>query len=88
MVQEFIGGCSPKYSSDGEDGKKTYKTLTVKIHQEDKIKQSALSSPSWADPWGGGGRGSGLPLKNRKNIGFLSNTSPDRLKNHKLPSRA
>ena len=34
---------------------------------------------------GGGGedRGSGPPLKNHKNIGFLSNTGPDPLKNHK-----
>ena len=27
-----------------------------------------------------GGRGSGLPLKNNKNIGFSSNTGPDPLK--------
>ena len=33
---------------------------------------------------GGGGGGSGLdPLENYKNIGFLSNTGPDTLKNHK-----
>ena len=33
----------------------------------------------------GGGRGSGpLPLKNHKDIGFLSNTGPDPLKNHRL----
>ena len=31
----------------------------------------------------GGDRGSGPPLKNHKNIGFLSNTDPDPLKNHK-----
>ena len=31
---------------------------------------------------GGGGRGSGPPLKNHKNIGFLSNSGPDPLKNH------
>ena len=31
----------------------------------------------------GGGRGSGPPpLKNHKNIGFLSNTVPDPLENH------
>ena len=37
-----------------------------------------------ADPeGGGGGRGSPPPpLKNRKNIGFLSNSGPDSLKNH------
>ena len=34
-----------------------------------------------ADPEGG--RGSGPTLKNHKNIGFISNTGPDPLKNHK-----
>ena len=33
--------------------------------------------------WGGGDRGSGLSLKNHKNIGVQSNTGPDPLKNHK-----
>ena len=37
---------------------------------------------------GGGGRGSGPPLKNHKNIGFLSNTGPDPLKNHKATKPA
>ena len=39
-----------------------------------------------ADPkrWGGD-RGSGPPSENHKNIGFLSNTGPDPLKNHKAP---
>ena len=35
---------------------------------------------------GGGGRETATPtppLKNHKNIGFLSNTGPDPLKNHK-----
>ena len=32
---------------------------------------------------GGGGQGVRTPLKNHKNIGFLSNTGPDPLKNHK-----
>ena len=31
----------------------------------------------------GGDRGSGPPLKNHKNKGFLDNTGPDPLKNHK-----
>ena len=31
----------------------------------------------------GGGQGVRTPLKNYKNIGFLSNTGPDPLKNHK-----
>ena len=33
-----------------------------------------------------GGQGVRRQLKNQKNIGFLSNTGPDPLKNHKLPS--
>ena len=37
---------------------------------------------------GGGGRGSGSPLENHKNIGFLSNTCPDPLKNHKATKPA
>ena len=36
----------------------------------------------------GGDRGSGPPLKNHKNIGFLSNTNPDPLKNHKAAKLA
>ena len=32
---------------------------------------------------GGGGRWSERLLKNHKNIGFLSNTGPDPMKNHK-----
>ena len=32
---------------------------------------------------GGGGTGGLDPPENHKNIGFLSNTSPDPLKNHK-----
>ena len=43
---------------------------------------------SWADPEGGGGGGGWTggrdpPLENHKNIGFLSNTGLDPLKNHK-----
>ena len=35
---------------------------------------------TWADPEGGGGKGlDPPPLKNHKNIGFLSNTGPDPL---------
>ena len=36
----------------------------------------------------GGGHGVRTPLKNHKNIGFLSNTSPDPLKNHKATKPA
>ena len=36
---------------------------------------------------GGGGAGGPDPLKNHKNIGFLSNTGPDPLKITKLPSQ-
>ena len=40
--------------------------------------------PSCADPEvGTGGSGPPPPLKNHKNIGFLSNTDPSPLKNHK-----
>ena len=35
-----------------------------------------------------GDRGSGPPLKNHKNIGFLINTGPDSLKNHKATKPA
>ena len=37
---------------------------------------------------GGGDRGSGNPLENHKNIGFLSNAGPDPLKNHKATKPA
>ena len=37
---------------------------------------------------GGGGGGGSDPLKNHKNIGFLSNTGPDPLKNHKATKPA
>ena len=37
---------------------------------------------------GGGGGGGGGGLKNHKNIGFLSNTGPDPLKNHKATKPA
>ena len=37
---------------------------------------------------GGGGGGRSRPLKNHKNIGFLSNTGPDPLKNHKATKPA
>ena len=35
-----------------------------------------------------GGRGSGPPLENHKAIGFLSNTGPDPIKNHKATKPA
>ena len=42
-----------------------------------------------ADPEGrGGGRGSRPPLKIHKNKGFLSNTGPDHLENHKATKPA
>ena len=37
---------------------------------------------------GGGGQGVRTPLKNHKNIGFLSNTGPDPLKNDKATKPA
>ena len=42
---------------------------------------------AWADPEGGGDRGSRSPLKNHKHLGFLSNTGLDPLKITKLPSQ-
>ena len=39
-----------------------------------------------ADSDGAGGPGP-APCKKYKNIGFLSNTSPDPVKTHKLPSQ-
>ena len=36
----------------------------------------------------GGGGGSGPPLENYKNIGLLSNTGPDPLKNYKATKPA
>ena len=41
---------------------------------------------AWADPEVG--PGVRTPLKNHKNIGFLSNTDPDPLKNHKATKPA
>ena len=46
------------------------------------------SSSSWANLEGGGDRGSGPSLKNHRNIGFLSNTGPDPLINHKATKTA
>ena len=46
---------------------------------------------TWSDPvcvCVGGGHGVRIPLKNHKNIGFLSNTGPDPLKNHKATKPA
>ena len=43
----------------------------------------------WADPEGGQGvRTPPSPLRNKKDMGFLSNTSPDPLKNHKATKPA
>ena len=43
---------------------------------------------SCADPEGGQGVRTPPPLKNHKNIGFLSNTGPGPLKNHKATKTA
>ena len=43
----------------------------------------SINNTSMRGSRGGGGMGFGPPLKNHKNIGFLSNTGPDPLKNHK-----
>ena len=49
------------------------------------IKQNGRIPCTYAE---GGDRGSGSPLKNHKNIGFLCNTGPDPLKNHKATKPA
>ena len=59
-------------------------------NKRDKIsinwqKPSAAPS-SFADPEGSGGQGVRTSLENYKNIGFLSNTGPDPLKNHSYQS--
>ena len=41
---------------------------------------------AWADPEGG--TGDRTPSENHKNIGFLINTGPDSLKNHKATKPA
>ena len=46
-----------------------------------------IADVSCADP-DGGGQGIRTPLKNHKNIGFLSSTGPDPLKNHKAAKPA
>ena len=43
---------------------------------------------SWADPEGRGGAGGPDPPLKNHNIGFLSNTRPDLLKNHKATKPA
>ena len=46
------------------------------------------SRGGWGGGGGGGGQGSRPSLKNHKNIGFLSNTGPDPLKNYKATKPA
>ena len=46
------------------------------------------SLESMCESRGGGGTGGLDPLKNHKNIGFLSYTGPDPLKNHKATKPA
>ena len=52
------------------------------------MSSQSSSTISWADPEGGQGVRTPPPLKNHKNIGFLSNTGPDPLKNHKATKPA
>ena len=59
----------------------------VKVHVYRIVEPSQLASTNyaWVDPEGD--RGSGpAPCKNRKTLGFLSNTGPDPLKITKLQS--
>ena len=62
------------------------KKFKEKARQYVFIFQSAWWLSACADPEGGD-RGSGSPLENYKNIGFLSNTGPDPLKITKLPNQ-
>ena len=48
----------------------------------------ACVSVTKADPEGGQGVRTPLPEKSQKNIGFLSNTGPNPLKNHKATKPA
>ena len=58
-----------------------------------KILWQNFNIPTCADPecgggGGGGDRESGAPLENHQAIGFLNNTGPDPLKNHKATKPA
>ena len=59
---------------------KTISGITSSLYDDD-------CGTSWVDP-DGEGTGVWTPLKNHKNIGFLSNTGPDPLKNHKAAKPA
>ena len=67
-----------------------YKDKTT--NPTDTRDRTISSSISCADPEGGGGGWQGVqtppPQKNYKNIGFLSDTGPDPLKNHKATKLA
>ena len=60
--------------------------------KEDQISRldtiTYVQTGSRADPDGGQGSDPPPPPKNHKNIGFLSNTGPDPLKNHKAAKPA
>ena len=62
---------------------KGYQQTTL-VHVGKELKQDILKA--WVDPE----RGQGIqtPLKNHKNIGFLYNTGPYPLKNHKATKTA
>ena len=53
----------------------------------DTISFHSVHCVPYADPEGGGAQGVRTPVKNHKNIGFLSNTGLDPLKITKLPSQ-
>ena len=53
-----------------------------------KVDTSPFENITSADPEGGTGGPDPPPLKNHKNIGFLSNTGPDPLKIHKATKPA
>ena len=56
-------------------------TAILKHNTRDRSQSMPCADPE------GGGKGSGPPLENYKNIGFLCNTGPDSIKITKLPSQ-
>ena len=82
----------PQSQITGKPRARGDRTLTSTLQQEHKEKllvhsQHQARRQTWAGPEGVG-QGSGHPLKNHKNIEFLSNTGPDSLKNHKTTKPA
>ena len=58
------------------------------LSKNDSMCESLFWLHLWADLEGGAQSGPPPPQKNHKNIGFLSETGPDHLKNHKATKPA